>query len=160
MSETIVTGFAELAKALEQLPAKLEANVLRSALRQGAKVQLARARELVPVRHGDLRASLRISTRSRRGVVRSLLKAGSKKAFYAHMVEFGTSQHWIKPKSRKSLFFAGIARDVVDHPGATKKPFMRPALDTTAPQVIEAVGAYLRRRIEREGISVPDAENR
>lgn len=160
MSETIVTGLADLQKALDQLPAKLEANVLRSALRQGAKVQLAKAREAVPVQSGDLRESLRISTRSRRGLVRAILKAGNKKAFYAHLVEFGTAEHWIKPKNRKSLFLAGVARETVHHPGAQKKPFIRPALDSTVPAVIAAVGAYLRRRLDKEGIDLPDAENR
>ena len=29
------------------------------------------------------------------------------------------------------MFFAGIFGDVIHHPGAKKKPFMRPALDAT-----------------------------
>lgn len=165
MSEAIVTGLAELQKFLDQMPAKMEANVLRGALRQGAKVQLERARELVPVETGGkhpgaLRDSLRISTRMRRGVVKSIVRAGNKRAFYANWVEYGTAAHEIKPKTRKSLFFAGLFGEIVEHPGAKPRPFLRPALDATQNAVIAAVGAYIRRRLDKAGLlDVPGPEN-
>lgn len=49
MAEQFVHGMAELGKALEQLPIKLERNVMRGAMRAGAKVQLAKAEQEVPV---------------------------------------------------------------------------------------------------------------
>ena len=177
MSEIAITGLAELQKALDQLPEKLQRNVLRGALRQGAKVQLARARALAPVADpsgrnkaefkgyaGALRDSLRISTSTRGGIVRSHVTAGTSKTnklpYYAVMVERGTAAHFIKPKHRKSLFFAGLNREVIHHPGAKKKPFMRPALDGTVQAAGAAIAAYLRRKLEKEGLDVPDAENR
>ena len=164
MSEQSVTGLAELQKFLDALPAKMEKNILRGAMRAGSKVQLARAKELVPVetagKHpGALRDSLRITTSARGGVVKATVKAGNKKAYYAHMVEFGTAAHFIKPKNKKSLFFAGIAREVIDHPGAKPKPFMRPALDATVTAAVAAVGAYIRSRLTKQGIDVPAPEN-
>jgi len=78
------------------------------------------------------------------------VRAGGKKAFYAHMVEFGTARHFIKPKKRKSLFFAGIAREVVDHPGTSPKPFMRPALDNSQREAVDAAAAYIRARLAKE----------
>ena len=166
MAEISVTGLAELQKILDQLPAKMEANVLRGALRAGAKVQLAAAKAQVPVKSGALRDSLKISTRTRRGTVKAVLSAGAKNkktggdAFYARFVEFGTAQHFIKPKKAKSLFFAGLFGEVVDHPGSKKHPFMRPALDASAQAATQAVGQYIRQRLERQGlIDAPGPEN-
>lgn len=164
MAEEFVHGMAELGKALEQLPVKLERNVMRGAMRAGAKVQLAKAQELVPEEHdgphpGELKKSLRIRTSSRRGVVRAIVTAGSKLVYWARWVELGTLAHFIRPKNRKSLFFAGLAREAIHHPGAKKKPFMRPALDGTAGGVLTAVGSYIRRRLDKEGIDVPGPEN-
>lgn len=160
MSEQSVTGLAELQQFLDQLPAKLEKNVLRGAMRAGAKVQMERAKQIVPVEAagphaGALRDSLRIKTSVRNGVVKASVSAGNKKAYWARWVEFGTAPHFIKPKNRKSLFFAGLAREVINHPGAKKHPFMRPALDGTVQAAVQAVGAYIRKRLTKEGIQVP-----
>lgn len=166
MAEISVSGLAELQRALDQLPAQMEANVLRGALRAGAKVQLDAARRGVPVQSGALRDSLKISTRSKRGVVTATVRAGAKNkktgadAFYAHFVEFGTARHFIKPKAAASLFFAGLFGDVVDHPGAKKRPFMRPALDSTLSSATQAVAEYIRKRLATKfGITVPGPEN-
>lgn len=163
--DTIVTGLAQLQQYLDQLPAKVERNVLRGALRAGAKLQLAEARRLVPVEKGGkhagaLRDSLRIRTSSRGGVIKAIVVAGSKLAFWARWVEYGTAAHFIKPRNRKSLFLAGVFKEGVQHPGAKKKPFMRPALDGTVPAAIAAIGAYIRNRLAtKEGIDVPGPEN-
>lgn len=149
-SETFIAGLADLDKILKTLPAKIEAKVLRGAVRAGAKKFEEEAKALVPVRSGDLRKSIRVTTRMRRGEVKATVTAGNKDAFYAYMVEFGTSQHFIKPKNRKSLFFAGLAKETVDHPGATPKPFMRPALDRGERPAIDAAVAYIRRRLPKE----------
>lgn len=47
-----IHGLAELQRTLDQLPAKIEANVLRGALRAGANVIANEARRLVPVANG------------------------------------------------------------------------------------------------------------
>lgn len=182
MTEQNVTGLKELQQFLDALPAKMEANILRGALRAGAKVQLTRAKELVPVESdgphpGALRDSLRIGKTSiKNGVMKIPVVAGSRKkpkpgskaeakavgrvdAYWARWVEFGTAAHFIKPKNRKSLFFAGLAREVINHPGAKPKPFMRPALDATLQAAVAAVGEYIRKRLTKEGIDVPGPEN-
>lgn len=150
VSELHVSGLAELDKLLKELPAKIEGNIMRGAMRAGAKVFADRAKELVPVKSGQLRDSIKVSTRSRRGRVSATVRAGGKKAFYAHMVEFGTARHFIKPRKRKSLFFAGLAREVVDHPGASPKPFMRPALDGGQVEAVNAAADYIRKRLAKE----------
>ena len=151
-SSVEIRGLAELHKTLQELPAKIERNVLRGGLRAGAKVMESAAKAQVPVKHGDLRSSIRVSMRtsSKTGTVRAQIKAGNKKAWYAHLVEFGTARHWIKPKSRKSLFFAGLAKEVIDHPGARPKPFMRPAFDGKWRAAIDAMADYIRTRLPKE----------
>lgn len=154
MAEVRIEGLADLHKLMQELPAKIESNALRGGLRAAAKVIEAEAKRLAPVGtvngSGDLRASVRASVRSRNGKVEATVKAGSKKAWYARLVEFGTAAHLIRPKNRKSLFFAGLAREQVNHPGAKKKPFMRPALDAKAQQAVQTLADYLRNRLPKE----------
>lgn len=159
MAEVRVKGLDELQKLLDELPAKIEKNVVRGGLRAGAKVVMEEAQRACPVGTGALpegeppnalRDSIRISMRSAQGKVLATVKAGNKTAYYAHFVEFGTARHWIKPKNRKSLFLAGLMRELIDHPGAQKKPFMRPAIDNKAEEAIEAMAEYCRERIPKE----------
>lgn len=150
MSDIQITGLVELNALLQTLPAKVEAKILRQGLRAGQKEILEAAKSRVPVASGALRASLKIKTSSKRGVVSARLVAGSKTAYYAHMVEFGTAQHFIKPKRARSLFFAGLARKVVDHPGARAKPFLRPAFDEAQGKALESMRAYIARRLPLE----------
>ena len=151
MSEIEVKGLSGLQALLDELPARIEGNVVRGGLRSAAKVVEMEAKRLCPVgKTGDLRESIRVTLRSKHGRISATVKAGNARAFYAHMVEFGTARHWIKPKNRKSLFVAGLLREAVDHPGAKKEPFMRPAIDGKAGEAIDAMAAYLRDRIPKE----------
>lgn len=152
MADIEIKGAAELQRALAQLPAKLEARVSRQALRAGAKIIEQEAKARVPVNEGKLRASIRVSTGIRNGVVNAQVKAGGRKKgdpFYAHFVEFGTKPHEIKPRRFKSLFIAGLMRKIVQHPGAKAKPFMKPAFDAKAQEAVGAVTDYIRKRLAR-----------
>lgn len=153
-----IKGGAELQKFLDTLPVKVERNIMRSALRAGAKPIAEEARSLVPIDSGELRDSIRVSTRSRRGVVSASVKAGNKKAWYWRFVEFGTAAHEIKPKNAKSLFIAGLFKKLVSHPGAKAKPFMRPALDAKANEAIVAVGEQIKKRLTKQGLETSDIE--
>ena len=178
MSEEVVKGLGDLQQYLDQLPVKVERNVLRGAMRAAAKVPLAAAREGVPVgspssegkilyggRQGALRDSLRITTRVRGTVVSAIVSAGGKlkdgaDVFYALWVERGTQAHDIKPQKAKSLFFAGLMRQIVRHPGAKADPFLENALTKTVRAALDAAGAYIRTRLAtKEGIEVPGPEN-
>lgn len=152
MADVEIKGLADLHRALQELPAKVEANVLRGGLRAAGKVIQEEAMARVPVASGDLRDSIRVSARlqKKRGKVEATVKAGSKKAWYAHLVEFGTAAHFIKPKNRKSLFFAWLAKEVVNHPGAKRKPYMRPAFDGKAQSALQAMADYIRARLPKE----------
>ena len=165
-----IKGLAELDKLLKDLPVKVERNVIRGALRAGQKTMQdaakAKLRQNGSVRTGELERSIRIRFRrksERFGWVRSYLIAGNKKAWYAHLIEYGTGSFYtgtgnnskkkpydIKPKNRKSLFFAGIARKLVTHPGIEPRPFMRPAWDATNQQSVDSIAEYIRTRRPKE----------
>ena len=148
-------GAKEVQQFLQQLPVKVERNILRSALRAGAKVMADEAKQNVPVDDGDLQRSIRVSTRARKGTVYAYAKAGGKNVYWHNWVEFGTAAHLIKGKNGKSLFFNGTFTKSVSHPGAKPKPFMRPALDAKASEAINAVGRQIKARLNKLGLNAP-----
>lgn len=157
--EASITGLSDLQALLDQLPANIEKKVMRGALRAGQKVVLDQARQAVHNVSGDLAQSLRIKTSARGGKVSATVVAGNAKAYYARMVEFGTASHLIKPKKGRALAFGGREYASLRHPGAKKKPFMRPALDAAAGEgsaAFEAVKTYLAARINKELAKLPD----
>ena len=156
-SLTKFKGGKELQDMLNTLPAKIERNIMRSALRAGAAVIRDAARANINDRSGGLSKSVRVSTRARRGEVTATVKAGNKEAFYAHMVEFGTLAHDIPAAKGSALNVAGQPRASVEHPGAAPHPFMRPAVDEKQAEAIRAVGEQVRKRLTKQGLNTPDA---
>lgn len=153
MSEIRVNGLADLQKFLDQLPAKIETNVMRGALRAGAKAVLEAARQNAPVGEpsetnkrkyslyaGALRDSLRLSVkidRRKSQVVARVVAGGKSKktgadVYYSNMVEFGTRKHIIGDGQ---------------HPGVAARPFLRPALDSQASSAVAATGEYIKKRL-------------
>ena len=155
-SLTKFKGGKELQDMLNTLPAKIERNIMRSALRQGANIIRDAARANINDRTGALGKSVRVKTGARRGEVKATIEAGSKEAYYAHMVEFGTQAHEIKAAEGSALNVAGKPVAKVDHPGAAPHPFMRPAIDEKQGEAIRAVGEQIRKRLTKEGINTPD----
>lgn len=158
MSDVAVKGLAELQAFLDQLPKKMEANVMRGALRAGANVVKDAAKSNVPVHTGLLREGIKVSTRSRRGVVTASVKATGKHAYVAKWMEYGTAAHEIVAKKGGSLFLGGFFAHAVNHPGARPHPFMRPALDTQATAAVTAVGEYVKARLDKNGFDVAEIE--
>lgn len=155
-----VTGGAELDRLLQTLPGKVQKNITRAALRAGAAVLLPEVKQRIPVASGNLRDTARITTRAKGGEASASVKVGGKfkgkDAWYAHLVEFGTRPHIIRPQERGGLLRFGevIAREV-RHPGTAARPFMRPAVDANFNRVIDAVTAKVRERLTREGLNSP-----
>lgn len=158
MDEQSIVGGRELDALLQQLPVKIERNILRAAMRAGANEFKKAAKEGVPVDDGALKSSIRVTTRSKNGTVYASLKAGGRKAPHWHWVEFGTAAHKIKAKREHALSFSGVTVTEVDHPGAKPKPFMRPAFDSASAAAIAAAAAKIRERLTKEGINVPAPE--
>ena len=169
MATTGVSGLRELDQMLKQLPANIETNVLRGALRAGQKVFADAAKSNLrsngSVDTGELEKSVRVRFKrksERFGWVRSYVMAGNSKAYYAHWVEYGTATYYsgsgrtvgkpyeITPKVAGSLLLGGMLRESVTHPGIQPKPFMRPAVDENYGTAIDAVVQYMQKRIPKE----------
>lgn len=167
MSEVRVKGLRELNSFLQQFPAKLEASVLRSAMREGAKEIEEDAKARVPADTGRLRDSIRVTTRLKGGRVIAAITAGGRSgakkvmqgrrglrvgyelAYYASWVEYGTAAHKILPRKPGGFLSIGGKLFVrgVEHPGAKPKPFMRPALQAKAQAAVLATANAMKRRL-------------
>jgi HK97 gp10 family phage protein len=158
-----VQGLSDLQKMLDELPAKIEANIMRGALRQGANVYRDRARANAPVgKTGKLKKSIKVKTTLRKGKAVSQIVAGGGDAFYAKFVEFGTASFYegngrtvgapykIEPKNRKAMKFGDVFTESAVHEGVRPTGFMRRAFDGGTREVIEEVADYVRMRIGRE----------
>jgi len=150
---TNLKGGEQLQAFLNTLAPKIERNIMRGALRAGAKVIADEAKNNVPVKSSDLRDSIRVGTKTKRGQVTASVKAGNKKAYYYNFVEFGTAAHSISGKGKGFLNIGGVFAKSVNHPGARAKPFMRPSLDSKANEAIQAVGVAIGKRLTKEGIN-------
>ncbi|HJW51465.1 MAG TPA: hypothetical protein VJ501_05590 [Burkholderiaceae bacterium] len=157
MIDVKINGLAELQQALDQVPAKIEKNVLRGGLLRGMRVILPEARRNINSISGLLANGLKISTGSRGGRVFSYMRARGKHGYVAKWVEFGTKAHRITAKDQGWLSLGGIFRKTVQHPGAKPKPFMRPALESKAGAAVIAAAEYMRNRLEsKHGLDTSD----
>lgn len=174
-----VKGLEDLQKALDQLPAKLEANVMRGALRYAMKPVKDKAAINIDSKSGELAKGLRIYTRIKNGVVKSVLATRGMSGYKALWVEYGTRPHLIsvqedekKINYRRSVKLGKLVREsmttinrrsleigrnfvgpVVEHPGAKPKPFLRPALDSEGQNVVLRAADYIRARLlKKHGI--------
>lgn len=163
MQDTLhIKGLSALGEYMQQLAPKLERNVLRAALRAGAKVVKEAAQANCPVAEpsrkgvrvyggypGALRDSLRYDAKVdlRKGQVVAYVRAGGKNrgkvadTFYANWVEYGTAPH-----SNGSFM----------HPGARPRPFMRPALDAEAQRALLVIGNYIKMRLTKQGLDTSE----
>ena len=156
--ETIRGGRAQ-DDLLQTLPGKMQKNINRAGLRAGAAVLLPEVQRRIPSDTGQLRASARVTTRARGAEVSASVKVGNFVAWYAHMVEFGTRPHVIRPKEPGgALRFGGATVRSVNHPGIQPRPFMRPAIDSAFPEVIAAITAKIRQRLTAQGLNTPDPD--
>ena len=155
--EFVIQGMRELAMNLDQFPEKLKRKALDRVLRRGGRYVSLLAKELVPVRSGALRRSIRVTIVRRGNFVTARVIAGRRvkkdDPYYAWMVEGGTKPHEIRPKGKKSLFLAGLFSEVVKHPGARARPYLGPALEKGAETALELMRDELADQIERLGES-------
>lgn len=159
MSDVQIKGLAELQRALDELPAKIEKNIMRGALRAGAKVIRDEAIVLAPKLSERMANSIRHGTKMSGSQVQAYVRAGKHRAndydhgYYARFVEFGTKAHIIRARRGKALAI-GVSK--VDHPGSRPHPFIRPALDNKGQAAVEAMREYIRTRLlTKHGIDVP-----
>ena len=163
MAELRVEGLEELHRALAALPTNIEKNIMSGAIRAGLNVLKKRAQANVPINQGVLKKSIKVSVSTKFGRVKGKLKAGNNFAWYAHIVEFGSGSFYsgvgtksrrapyiIKAKEGGGLFFNGVIREQVIHPGIRPSAYMRRSLDAGIDEPLSEVAAYVRKRLDRE----------
>ncbi len=144
-----VHGVETELRKLAGFPLKIQQRVVAGALRAGASVMRKTIKPRVPVRTGELAATLRISTGRRAGLTVSAVKIGkrSKGVFYAAFVLGGTKAHRIA--SQGGLSFAGSVRRSVRHPGMRAQPFMDEAAASSSSSALKAVFDYADGRVRK-----------
>jgi HK97 gp10 family phage protein len=180
-----VKGLKELQELLDKLPAKVEANIMRGALRAGAKPIRAAAINNINSKSGELAAGIKVSTRIKGGVVSALIGTRGPSGYKANFVEYGTRAHLISVQDNEKNINYRLSRKrgvtvlesmrtinrrvlqigrnfvgpTVDHPGAKPHPFMRPALDSEGQNAAMAAAAYIKRRLStKHGLDVADID--
>jgi len=123
-----VTGLKEMDQNLRALGPNITRKLVGNSLKKAAELPLSEAKRLVSVRTGALRDSLmtqqlpmKNTDRTRAVIIGGRKPIGSR----SHWQEFGTVHH-------------------------AAKPFLRPALDSTAQVTVNAFGRHLGPGIERE----------
>lgn len=160
-SEVRIEGVDELIKNLRSVLTKHNVNEVRKALKRGAMILVDEAKRRVTVNDGGkLKDSIKILPKwskdpagmyvaprvLRRFTAKTSQKTKDKNPFYAHFVEYGTDPHNLGYKGK---FLSGKGGD---HPGARKQPYMRPALDATAQQVLSVMSEDLAKYIETKNV--------
>lgn len=114
-----------------------------------------RAGEKITIQPGNLKKSIKILPIYRKvphmvfvgpKIARKNAAKASVNGYYAHFVEYGTASHNLGYKGKR-LEVKGA-----QHPGSTKKPFMRPALDSVGQQAVaKAINVIEKMIIDKVG---------
>lgn len=85
---------------------------------------------LAPVNTGALKASIRVSNIVTPGGGLRIGRRIRAHVNYSAYVELGTGHHEIRPNLKKALWWEGAPHpmSIVKHPGASPRPFLRPAM--------------------------------
>lgn len=172
---------------MDKLPVRVEARILRGALRAGMRVVLPAARRRIHSVSGLLAAGLGMSTRLRNGRATCTIYTAGPHGYIGRFLEFGVRAHFIsvseneknvnlrlsarrgrivresmRTLNRRTLIIgSNFVGPTVRHPGLPKGKyaFMRPALDEQAGAAVFAAAEYMRQRLEtKEGMDVADID--
>jgi HK97 gp10 family phage protein len=146
-----IEGFEALKNRLQRLPERLRTNIMRGAMRAAVAVLRRLARDNVQQfsRTGNLRRSIRVSTRSfRNGTVTGTVKAGGPRAYYANIVEVGARPHAIRVKRANALALGPRTFvKAVQHPGFAGRRYMQQAAERGEKPASDAFAAYVQQRV-------------
>lgn len=146
-----VKGLKEIEQNLRQLRDDIRDKFLMEAAREGAAVIQTEAQLRAPKDRGFAspksivnRIKIRISKPDRFGVIAKIVAS----APHSHLMEFGTTAHIIRVKTKKMLSDGKKAFGrLVHHPGNTARPFMRPAFEAKKLEAVQRVAQVLREKI-------------
>ena len=136
-----VKGMDELRKALSKITARAQLEASVTLTKTAAQTIARAARKKCPVVSGTLKKSIivrQVSKKSKKYITYHVghKMSGKNNGWYGRLVEFGTLAHEIPKKSNAEkynnatmLINGSFIGGTVQHPGAEKKPYMRPAFD-------------------------------
>jgi HK97 gp10 family phage protein len=135
----------EVVNKLEAMEKKIQRKAVRTAAKSAAKVLLEEAKARVPVKTGNLKKSLGINTRTKKGnIIVYVSPREGKKAkydgFYGRFVELG---HILREKGK------GRNGKVIGH--VPPKPFLRPAFETKGEEAIKVFVKTLKEEVNKLG---------
>lgn len=163
---------ASIDRFMSQFPANLVAKEAGKACNKAMAPVLRTARQLVTRRTGLLRKSLGKKQKKygAKGNIYTIIgpltgfkdpATGENPVNIAHLVEFGTAPHLIAPKNQSGALAikrghgpTAYVDGAVQHPGATAKPFIRPAFDANKNSVLQIVGTELGKGLERQAVAL------
>lgn len=175
-------GSAARERYMQSLLGLLMARVLPGAARTGAKVIAGEAKHLLGGRQADAGAgkvliadSVKVRVRERNGLIVARVSLSGPGAYVGRWLEYGTKAHFISvdPGLKLGTTAKRVNTRIADgdadlkatlvingkpvgttvyHPGATERPFLRPALDTKQTEAVAAAQAYIDKRVRRSGI--------
>lgn len=148
---TSISGFAEFADDAEEMADALDEaadaleDELDTALEETAERISQDAQRRAPVDTGDLQQSIHTD---RTGPLTHRVVAS---ADHARPVEYGTAPHPITPNDAEALRFVidgeVIYSSHVDHPGTSKQPYLRPALESNRSTLRQTIRRAIRRAL-------------
>lgn len=156
-----IQGARELDDVLKQLPPAVSRRVAANALRAAGRVIRDEAQSIVrriAYQTGDLMRSIRVMTvRAERGGEERAVRVAvaGKELPLAHLVEFGTVPIRRSPKGGFMYFMINgrlIRKKEVR--GVGKRPFLRPAADAKAREVITILGQMLGDGVVKEALKL------
>jgi HK97 gp10 family phage protein len=139
MDGVSIAGLKELNTLLQELPVRMERNIMQSGIRAAGNIFRDRARANAPVENGILRKAIKNAVKTKYGITTSTIYidrvtrytvrvgSGANKAtrsstaFYAHFIEFGTGSFYQGKGSRSKR-----KPYVIPKPGRDKKRLTLP----------------------------------
>lgn len=122
-----IVGFKEILKKIESMPKKMAEKLERKALRKSLKELASLVEAKAPVDDGELKASIKVQVKKKRGEVVGSVLADSP---HAHLVEYGH-----KLVKGGKLGKGGKVIGFVE-PSPTPRGFMRASLDEYGEQLV------------------------
>jgi len=137
----------EIVMNLEKLEEKIQKKLVRKAMRAGAKVLLEEAKARVPVKTGNLKKSLGINSRTKKGNIVMYIspregKSAKYDGFYGRFVELG---HILRERCK------GKRGKIIKH--ISPKPFLRPAFEAKGEEAVRVFTKTLKEEVEKIGRS-------
>ena len=132
-----VTGLKKVEKRLSKLPQKAARKVVKAALRKGAKIVVAKAKQNAPIDEGALRKAIKV-----RGIKTSEAKKFKPKGQAG--VAVGVSDQWFTgPQFYAAFIEFGTSK-------MPARPFIRSAFDSVKDTVSDVISKALVEGIEKE----------